>query len=81
MSNKPVSKFKITDFAREVARLTQILELSTSCNNALQTLVDQKDARILELTTENDSLTDKLAEITVEADKLQKQLDLLYSVP
>jgi seryl-tRNA synthetase len=66
---------------REVARLLCLLNLATTLNNALQTRLDQKEARILELTKEVESLTDKLAEITVEAEKLQRQLDLLNEVP
>jgi len=66
---------------REVNRLTKEYTLAIALNNALQVRLDQKEARILELTTENEALTDKLAEITVEADRLQKQLDFMQLVP
>ncbi len=76
-----ITSLRITELEREVARLTRELTLAIALNNALQTRLDIKSARILELTKENEQLLAKLAEITVEAEKLQKQLDLLYEVP
>ena len=76
-----ITGLRIAELEREVNRLNRELTLAIALNDALQTRLDIKAARLLELTKEVEALTDKLAQITVEADKLQKQLDLLYEVP